>query len=264
MKIDHKESYKEFGQQFLTDSNIDDYWGSKEMLKDIVAPFSLSAIKNKVVMEVGVGSGRIINNLVKFLPKKVIAVEPSQAIKVAKKNNELNKKKIEFLNLKAEDLNICKKVDYAFSLGVIHHIPKYKKACKAIYNSLKSNGQFIVWVYGYEGNELYLLIFNNIRRITRILPDSFLRVFCTFLNIVCSFYIFLCKFIKLPMQGYMLKVFGKCSFEKRNYIIFDQLNPSFSKYFKREELVNLLKETGFKDINIKHRHGYSWLAIAKK
>ena len=41
MKIDHKESYKEFGQQFLTDSNIDDYWGSKEMLKDIVDPFFL-------------------------------------------------------------------------------------------------------------------------------------------------------------------------------------------------------------------------------
>ena len=40
------------------------------MLKDIVKPFTLSSIKNKVVMEVGVGSGRIINNLVKFLPKK--------------------------------------------------------------------------------------------------------------------------------------------------------------------------------------------------
>ena len=53
MKIDHKESYKEFGEQFMKDSNIDDYWGSKEMLKDIVT-FSLSAIKNKVVMEVGV------------------------------------------------------------------------------------------------------------------------------------------------------------------------------------------------------------------
>ena len=52
--------------------------------------------------------------------------------------------------------------------------------------------------------------------------------------------------------------------KKKLYNFFDQLNPSFSKYFKREELVNLLKETGFKDINIKHRHGYSWLAIAKK
>ena len=39
----------------------------------------------------------------------------------------------------------------------------------------------------------------------------------------------------------MLEVFGKCSFEKRNYIIFDQLNPSFSKYFKKEELSNFTK-----------------------
>jgi hypothetical protein len=54
------------------------------------------------------------------------------------------------------------------------------------------------------------------------------------------------------MQGYMLKVFRKCSFEKRNYIIFDQLNPSFSKYFKKDELITLLKETGFKKIKIKH------------
>ena len=45
MKIDHRESYKEFGEQFLTDSNIDDYWGSTEMLIDIVRPFSLSTIK---------------------------------------------------------------------------------------------------------------------------------------------------------------------------------------------------------------------------
>ena len=85
MKIDHKESYKEFGDQFIIDSNIDDYWGSKEMLKDIVSPFTLSSVKNKTIMEVGVGSGRILNNLVKFLPKKVIAVEPSKAIKIAKK-----------------------------------------------------------------------------------------------------------------------------------------------------------------------------------
>ena len=97
MKIDHKESYKEFGEQFITDSNIDGYWGSKEMLQDIVYPFTLTSIKNKVIMEVGVGSGRILNNLVKFLPKKAIAVEPSQAINIAKKNNSLSKVKIEFL-----------------------------------------------------------------------------------------------------------------------------------------------------------------------
>ena len=149
-------------------------------------------------------------------------------------------------------------------MGVIHHIPQYKLACKKIFNSIKKGGKFVIWVYGYEGNELYIIIFNNLRRITRIMPDPFLRMLCTFLNYCCSAYIFLCKYFNLPMKSYMIKVFNKCSFEKRNYIIFDQLNPSYSKYFKKEELQTLLKNVGFKKLIIKHRHGYSWLAIAEK
>tara|TARA_Y100000591_G_C21427397_1_gene495229 strand:+ start:113 stop:301 length:189 start_codon:yes stop_codon:yes gene_type:complete len=62
----------------------------------------------------------------------------------------------------------------------------------------------------------------------------------------------------------MLNVFKKCSFKKRNYIIFDQLNPSYSKYFKKEEVLSLLKNTGFKKVSIYARHNYSWLAIAEK
>ena len=75
MKIDHKDSYEDFGKQFIKDSKIDDYWGSKKMLKDIVNPFALSKIKNKIIMEVGTGSGRILNNLTKYYPKKIFAVE---------------------------------------------------------------------------------------------------------------------------------------------------------------------------------------------
>ena len=40
------------------------------MLEDIVHPFNLKLIKNKVIMEVGSGSGRILKNLLKFNPKK--------------------------------------------------------------------------------------------------------------------------------------------------------------------------------------------------
>ena len=45
MKIDHKESYKKLGEQFKIDSNIDDYWGSKNMLKDTVNPFCFNISK---------------------------------------------------------------------------------------------------------------------------------------------------------------------------------------------------------------------------
>ena len=131
---------------------------------------------NKVIMEVGSGSGRILKNLLKFNPKQIIAVEPSKAINVAKKNNE-GSKKIIFKNVKGENINEIEKYDFVFSLGVIHHIPNYKKACKNIYNSLKTNGKFICWGYGYEGNELYILIFNNLRDdadLENKLPSAFL------------------------------------------------------------------------------------------
>ena len=96
------------------------------------------------------------------------------------------------------------------------------------------------------------------------MPDLILKFLSHLLNIISYPYELLCKYFPLPLRKYFIEVFGKCSFEKRNYIIFDQLNPSFSKYFKKKELISLLKESGFKKISIKHRHGYSWLAIAQK
>ena len=55
-----KDSISNFGKQFKYHNNIDDYWGSLEILKDIVNPFDLSLIKNKIIYEMGVGSGRIL------------------------------------------------------------------------------------------------------------------------------------------------------------------------------------------------------------
>ena len=90
MKINHKDSYFDFGSQFKVDNKIDGYHGSKEMLEDIVYPFKLNKVKNKLIMEVGSGSGRILKNLVKYNPKKIFGVEPSEAIKVARENNIKN------------------------------------------------------------------------------------------------------------------------------------------------------------------------------
>ena len=262
MKIDHKESYGDFGNQFTIDNKIDDYWGSEKMFLDNVYPFDPLVIKNKNVMEVGSGSGRILKNLLKFSPKKIFSIEPSKAIEVAKKNNQSSK--IEFLKIKGEEIKFSNKLDFIFSLGVIHHIPNNSIVVKNVYRALKKKGKFICWVYGYEGNELYLFFFNNLRRITTLIPDKILRYISSVLNLFLYFYIFLCKFIKLPLRHYLLKVFSKCSFEKRNYIIFDQLNPSYAKYYKKDEILDLMKSCNFKKIEIFHRHKYSWTVIAEK
>ena len=264
LKTDHKDSINDFGNQFKYHNKIDDYWGSLEMLENIVSPFNLNLIKNKIICEIGTGSGRILKNLIKFLPKKIYAIEPSEAIEVAKKNIKDPEVEVMFNKIPGQMINFKNEIDYIFSLGVIHHIPEAEKVCKKIYDSLKPQGKFIVWVYGKEGNGLYLFIFNNLRRITKHLPDKILNLISIFLNVLLSIYIFFCKYLNLPLRKYMLNVLKKCSFEKRKYIIFDQLNPAYSKYYKKEEIITLLTKSGFNKFEIINRYQYSWTAIAVK
>ena len=55
------------------------------MLEDIVYPFKLNKIKNKLIMEVGCGSGRILKNLVKYNPKKFLELSLQKLLKLQEK-----------------------------------------------------------------------------------------------------------------------------------------------------------------------------------
>ncbi len=262
MKIDHKESVKDFGDQFLTDKDIGGYWGSIELLKEIVFPFDLNLIKNKKIMDVGIGSGRISNNLLKYEPSKLIAIEPSEAINIAKEN--IKSDKIEYLNIKGQDINFENEFDYAFALCVIHHIPEYEEVLKKIEKSLKKDGKFIAWVYSKEGMEMYIFILKNLRRITSIMPDLMLRFFSKFLALLTYPYGFLCKFFPLPLKKYFVTMFNKFSFKHKTYVIFDQFNPSFYKYFEKEELIKKLNEAGLKVESLVNTVGHQYTVICSK
>ena len=67
----------------------------------------------------------------------------------------------------------------------------------------------------------------------------------------------------MPLKDYLLKVFNKFGWSKRNDVIFDQLNPQYAKYYKKEEILKELADAGFKDLKISHRHNYSWTVIGK-
>ena len=262
MKIDHKESYRDFGDQFLTDKDIGGYWGSIELLKEIVFPFDLNLIKDKKIMDVGIGSGRISNNLLKYEPSKLVAVEPSEAINVAKDN--IKSDKVEYLNIKGQDINFENEFDYAFALCVLHHIPEYKDVLEKIRKSLKTNGKFVAWVYSKEGMELYIFMLKNLRRITSIMPDFMLRLLSQLLALLTYPYGFLCKFLPLPLKKYFVTMFNKFSFKHKSYVIFDQFNPSFYKYFSKVELTEVLEENGFKVESLVNTVGHQYTVVCSK
>ena len=47
---------------------------------------------------------------------------------------------------------------------------------------------------------------------------------------------------ELPMKKYLVERFMKNNFKNRTHIIFDQLNPEYAKFYKKEKYVNLLKK----------------------
>ena len=101
-------------------------------------------------------------------------------------------------------------------------------------------------------------------QITKKLPNNILNFFSSILNVLIEPYIFLCRFINLPLKGFLLNVFSKCSWKRRKYIIFDQLNPEYAHYYKKEELVDELGKAGFSDLKFYHRYNYSWTVVCKK
>jgi len=259
-----KHTIDDFGAQWKIHGDLeDDHWTSTEMLIDHFGDiFDAREIEGKTVVEVGSGSGRILNMLNEFYPKLLISVEPSNTISILKSNTN-NIKNIEYKNTDGASFS-TDGVDYVFSIGVIQFIKNPHEVVNNIYNNLNSGGKFIMWVYGTENNGLYITFYKIISKFTKFIPDSSLNFLTYILNIILTPYVYMCKYFKLPLHSYLNNVFGKCSWKHRRYIIFDQLNPRYSKYYKKSEVIDLLASAGFVDINLYHRHGYSWTAVGQK
>ena len=122
----------------------------------------------------------------------------------------------------------------------------------------------VVWLYGREGNELYLRFAESLRAVTKRLPHALLEFLCSTINVALDAYIFLCRFLPLPMRKYMRNVLARFPRTVRRLTIYDQLNPAYARYYSKEEAQSLLARAGFAEVLSWHRHGYSWTVIGRK
>jgi len=193
----------------------------------------------------------------------ITAIEPSEAYNVLCKNFA-NNPKITFLNEPGDKIPASGNFDYVFSFGVIHHIPDPDPVMKASYAALKSGGKIGLWLYGREGNGLYLAFARTLRVFTTKLPHNALVKIANILEVVVRAYASITKIIPLPLKSYLENYFMKMSKEKRRLIIYDQLNPAYAKYYRGNEARDLLERAGFVDVKLYHRYGYSWTVVGTK
>lgn len=255
----------DFGDQWLSFRDNPGYYGSSKLLADIFGPLvSVDEVAGLRVADIGSGTGRIVNMLLDAGARHVYAVEPSAAMTVLHENTASRAERVTCINDLGDRLPPGLDLDLIVSIGVLHHIPEPGSVVRAAHAALRPGGRVLVWLYGKEGNEVYLRFAKPLRRVTTRLPHSMLVGISLIGGLALDAYISLCRFVRLPMREYARDVLAKFPRAVRRLTIYDQLNPAYAKYYTRQEVYHLLASAGFKDVQLHHRHGYSWTVIGRK
>jgi len=253
---------QDFGEQWTNYPGNEGFYGSKELLAEMLGPLlAFDELRGARVAEIGSGAGRIVKMLIDSGVGHVTATEPSEAVHVLRKATQ-EFDNVECLQLRGDQLP-ANNFDYVFCIGVLQFIQDPAPTCRAAFDALRPGGRFIVRVYSREGNEAYLAFVEPLRKITPHLPHFALAAVVRTLDVFLMGYRALCKVLPLPNRDYMNGIVDKLTADKRRLIIYDQLNPSNSKYYTRAEAEALLSKD-FVDQRFYHHHGSVWSIIATK
>ena len=257
------QTIRDFGEQWTRYRSNDGYYGSPELLADVFGPLlDVASLQGKSVAEIGAGTGRFIRIFLDAGASRVFAIEPSAAYDVL--TAQVSDPRLTCVQARGDELQLSDELDYAFSVGVLHHIPDPQPVLRAMFRALRPGGHVAIWVYGAEGNRSYVAITSAVRAITTRLPHVMLAAVVWIVYWPVALWMHLSRVLPLPLAGYMRRVFAKLTPDKRRLVLYDQLNPAYAKHYSSKEVRELLERAGLTDIHLYHRHGYSWAAIGTK
>jgi len=267
-KSTERNTIHDFGRQWdRFPDPIDCFHSSTEIFLDTLQGlYDPSRLRGKQVLEVGSGSGRVLEILRRYGPALLVGVEPSSSA-AALRNRFSDDPSVEIIQAEGT-VSLESRFDVCFLIGVLHHIPEPLPVLENIRGSLAEDGDLIVWVYGREGLAgIGVAMIRLLRIVTVRMPDRVVNELSKVLSHVVRTYGLLARRstrMRLPLEGYLTNVFLRCSRAKQTEIIFDQLNPQCARYYTQPELQLQLKQAGFTTVTLNSRHGYSITARARR
>ena len=229
--------------------------------------------KETYMIDIGCGSGRwseYFLDKVKFIE----AVDPSDAVFAADKllgdSNKVRITKASINTLPWPDETF----DFGMSVGVLHHIPNTQLALNECVKKIKQGGHFYTYLYYKLDNRgfLFKTLFdasNMLRRVISILPSGPKKFICDVLAVVAymPFVLTARLFIAMGLKKTAANIPLFAYANKDFYIIrndsLDRFGTRLEQRFTREEIMNMMKESGLSNIRFGENSAF-WHAVGQK
>jgi SAM-dependent methyltransferase len=242
----------------------------RKQFLDWLRPVDESFFKGKHVLEGGCGKGRHTALAAEFGAAAIVAIDLSEAVEAAYANT----RHLPNAHIVQGDLNrppVKRAFDYAFSIGVLHHLPDPERGFKALVSKLKPGGAISAWVYGREGNGWIVHVVTPLREhVTSHLPHALLDGLSGLLTVPLYA---ATKLVYRPTKnsgvgkalpyGPYLSYIADFPFREQRSIVFDHLVAPVAFYLRRNEFEDWFKRAGLEGVNIEHHNANSWRGFGR-
>ena len=249
------------------DAEMERIWGAYFR----IFPWQLTS-KDSIGIDVGCGSGRwarIVAPMVGLLHCVDASVD---ALKVASTNLAA------FDNCRMHLASVDRlpfadgSCDFAYSLGVLHHVPDTAAGIKAVAAKLKPNAPFLLYLYYAMENRprWYRVVWrvsDVIRRLVARQNFTFRRMVAAVMAITVYWPLARCSRV-LESAGVDVDRIPLSAYRSRSFYVMrtdalDRFGTRLEKRFTRDEIREMLVEAGFVDIQFSDQRPF-WLCVGRK
>lgn len=260
-----------FGREWTHFAEHDKEFGSLELLRQFLPALEPETVRGRTVLDAGCGTGRWSRQLRALGAARVIALDMSEAVEVCARKLAGDENVVVVQGSILTPPLRKASIGVVASIGVIHHLSDPIAGLAALAATLEPDGRLAIWVYGREGNELYLAVVGPLRRLTVHLPHGALLALAWLLAAPVWVHArTLNRWIplkqgggdRLPMQKYFGMI-SKLSQRDLTSVVYDQLAPSLARYYSRGDVEALLRGAGCEILDLHHRTSNSWSVLAR-
>src|SRR6266550_8204068 len=272
LEADKAATAASFGWQWQHFTHTDELYA--EQFLGWLAPVEPGFFQNKLVLEGGCGKGRHTKLAAGWGAREVVGVDLSDAVETAFAAT----RQLENAHIVQADiyhLPFARAFDYAFSVGVLHHLSDPRAGFRSLATKVNDGGYLSAWVYGAESNEWITRFVDPLRKNFSSRIDR--RALLHLSKVPTAVAYLATKLIYGPLNrsnggsklarhlfyNDYLSAISQFGWREQHTIVFDHLAAPTSHYIHRKDFEEWWCEVDAKDVTVCWHNKNSWRGFGR-